>query len=118
MKYIVTVNGKEYEVDVAIANQEASVSSVTAPVAAPAPVAAAPAAPVASSGTKIEAPMPGNIWKVLKQVGEAVKEGDVVIILEAMKMENEILAPCDGKIASIVAAGGAVNSGDVLATIA
>lgn len=125
MKYIVTVNGKDFEVDVAVANGEVSVASVAqAPKAVPAPVApvapVAPAAPVAASAasTKVEAPMPGNIWKVLKQVGETVKEGEAIIILEAMKMENEILAPCDGTIATIVAAGGTVNSGEVLATIA
>lgn len=123
MKYIVTVNGKDFEVDVAVANGEVSVASVAStPKAAPAPVApAAPVAPVAPAvvaTTKVEAPMPGNIWKVLKQVGESVKEGDAIIILEAMKMENEILAPCDGKIATIVAAGGTVQTGEVLATLA
>ena len=99
---------------------------VAAPVAAPAPAApeapAAPAAPVApaavADGTQIKAPMPGTVLAVKKNVGDAVKAGDVVIVLEAMKMENDIVAPCDGTVKSINAPkGSTVNTDDVLAVI-
>ena len=135
MKYNVTLNGKIYEVDVtetdAVVTGISQVpvmmaaAPVAAPVAAPAPVAAAPevpaapAAPVAvADGTQIKAPMPGTVLAVKKNVGDAVKAGDVVIVLEAMKMENDIVAPCDGTIKSINAPKGtSVNTDDVLAVI-
>ena len=80
--------------------------------------AAAPAAAVAD-GTQVQAPMPGNILEIKVAVGDSVAEGDLLMILEAMKMENEILAPVAGKVAGIqVAAGAAVNSNDVLVVIA
>ena len=96
-----------------------------APVAAPAaPVAAAPAAPAApvsggaEGSVKIAAPMPGKILAVKANIGQAVKRGDVVMVLEAMKMENEITAPQDGTIAGInVAVGDSVESGDTLASL-
>lgn len=132
MKYVVTLNGKNYEVEVA--ETEATVLSVTdapvqatapAPVAAPAPAAApaaAPApvaaAPVAGDGEKVLAPMPGTVLGVKVNVGDAVKAGDVVIVLEAMKMENDIVAPCDGTIKQIlVQKTSTVNTDDVLAVI-
>ena len=138
MKYNVTLNGKIYEVDVT--ESDAIVTGISqvpfvaavpaAPVAAPAaapveaaPVAEAPAAPaapapVSADGTQIKAPMPGTILAVKKNVGEAVKAGDVVVVLEAMKMENDIVAPCDGVIKSINAPKGTtVNTDDVLAVI-
>lgn len=132
MKYVVTLNGKNYEV--LVEKGEAILESVTdAPVpapaapapaaaAAPAPAPAAPAAPaapvVAAAGTKLESPMPGTVVDIKAPVGTAVKEGDVVLILEAMKMENEITAPCGGTIAQIaVEKGQQVNSGDLLAVI-
>ncbi len=127
MKYVVNLNGKNYEVEV---NEcEAVVTNVTdavaAPVAAPAPVAAAPApaaapaaAPVSAEGTQVLAPMPGAILNVNVSVGAAVKAGDVLMILEAMKMENDIVAPCDGVVKQIpVVKGSTVNSDDVLAVI-
>ncbi len=139
MKYNVTLNGKIYEVDVtetdAIVTGISQVPVMTAapvaapaqaPVAAPAPVAeapaeapAAPAAPAAvADGTQIKAPMPGTVLAVKKNVGDAVKAGDVVIVLEAMKMENDIVAPCDGTVKSINAPkGSTVNTDDVLAVI-
>ncbi len=135
MKYNVTLNGKIYEVDVtetdAIVTGISQVpvmmaaAPVAAPVAAPAPVAAAPEAPAApaapvapADGTQIKAPMPGTVLAVKKNVGDAVKAGDVVIVLEAMKMENDIVAPCDGTIKSINAPKGtSVNTDDVLAVI-
>ena len=135
MKYNVTLNGKIYEVDVtetdAVVTGISQVpvmmaaAPVAAPVAAPAPVAAAPEAPAApaapvavADGTQIKAPMPGTVLAVKKNVGDAVKAGDVVIVLEAMKMENDIVAPCDGTIKSINAPKGtSVNTDDVLAVI-
>ncbi len=140
MKYNVTLNGKIYEVDVT--ETDAVVTGISqvpvvaaAPVAAAAPVVApvevaaapveaapaapaAPAVPVSAEGTEIKAPMPGTVVGVKKNVGDAVKAGDVVIVLEAMKMENDIVAPCDGTVKAIVATkGSTVNTDDVLAVI-
>ena len=127
MKYVVTLNGKNYEVEVE--KTEAVITNITeatAPVAAPAPVAtpaaapAAPAAPVAASaeGTKVIAPMPGAILSVAKNVGDSVNAGDVIVVLEAMKMENDIVAPCAGTIKQItVQKGTTVETDAVLAVI-
>ncbi len=119
--YRITVNGVAY--DVAVEELGAGTVPAAAPVAA-APVAAAPvapAAPVASGAdgaVKIAAPMPGKILAIKANAGQAVKKGDVVMILEAMKMENEITAPEDGTVASInVAVGDSVESGDTLASL-
>ena len=120
MKYVVTLNGKNYEVEVS--EQDAVLLSVTDAVAAPAPVAAAPAAPVAAApaavagdGTKVPSPMPGTILSVNVTVGQAVKTGDVLLVLEAMKMENDIVAPCDGTVKQLlVSKGSTVNTDDVL----
>ncbi len=122
MKYVVTLNGKNYEVEVT--EQEAVLLSVSdaaaapAPVAAPAPAAApaaAPATPVAGDGTKVPSPMPGTILSVNVTVGQAVKSGDVLLVLEAMKMENDIVAPCDGTVKQLlVSKGSTVNTDDVL----
>ena len=136
MKYNVTLNGKIYEVDVTesdavvtgvtqvpVAVAAPAVAPVAAPVAAPAAPAEAPAAapavaPVAADGTQVKAPMPGTILAVKKNVGDAVKAGDVIVVLEAMKMENDIVAPCDGTVKSINAPkGSTVNTDDVLAVI-
>lgn len=125
MKYVVTLNGKDYEVEVDELS-EAIVTNV-APTAAPAqaaPVAAQPAAPAAApapapvsgSGTAVKAPMPGTILKVNVTAGQSVKAGDIMFILEAMKMENEIVAPTDGTVSQVVAAkGSSVATDDVLA---
>lgn len=122
--YRITVNGTAY--DVAVEELGAgTVPAAAAPAAAPAPVAAAPvAAPVAPAASgaegavKVAAPMPGKILAIKANVGQAVKRGDVVMILEAMKMENEITAPEDGTIAGInVAVGDSVESGDTLASL-
>lgn len=129
MKYIVNLNGKNYEVEVE--EDSASVLSVTdAPQAAAAPaVPAAPAAPAAPAvaapvpvpsgeGEKVLAPMPGTILSVDVSQGQAVKTGDVLMIIEAMKMENEIVAPCDGAVAQIlVQKGSTVDTNAVLAVI-
>ena len=129
MKYKVTLNGRTYEVEVeagkAMLLDEyeaiAPAAPATAPAAAPAPVAAPSAAPATSlaAGEPVKAPMPGVVLKVQVQQGQAVKAGQVLVILEAMKMENEIVAPKDGTVAQIVAAKGAsVESGAPLVILA
>ena len=122
-KYRITVEGKTYEMDVELIGANGAVVApapvakaaapvVAAPKAAPAPVAAKPAE--VGSGSVV-APMPGTILKVLKATGDAVKAGEVVLILEAMKMENEITAPVDGTIASLnLTEGSTVAGGDLL----
>ena len=110
-KYRVNVNGTVYEVEL----EEMTGAPAAAPVAAPAPAAAA--AP-AAGGEKVTSPMPGTILSVNVAAGDAVKRGQVLMILEAMKMENEIMCPCDGTIASVsVTKGAAVESGTLLCTI-
>ena len=108
-KYKVNVNGTAYEVEI----EEMTGAPAAAPVAAPA------AAPVASgAGESITSPMPGNILAVNVAAGDMVKKGQVLMILEAMKMENEIMAPRDGKVTAVaVAKGAAVESGALLCTI-
>ena len=126
MKYKVTLNGRTYEVEVEqgkamlLDEYEAvapAAAPVAAPAAAPAPAApAAPAAPVAAvAGEAVIAPMPGNILKVNVTAGQAVKEGDVLVVLEAMKMENEIMAPKSGNVAQVlVQKGSSVDTGATL----
>ena len=131
MKYKVTLNGKTYEVEVekgkAILLDEYEAlapapDASAAPAAAPAaaPVAAAPAAPVnLAAGETVAAPMPGNILRIDVNQGDVVKSGQVLVILEAMKMENEIVAPKDGTVAQIVTSKGAVvDTGSPLVIIA
>ena len=118
--YRITVNGTAYDVAVEEvgAGTVPAVTPVAAPVAPSAAVTAAPAANGAEGSVKIAAPMPGKILAVKANAGQAVKKGDVVMILEAMKMENEITAPQDGTIAEInVAVGDSVESGDTLASL-
>ena len=112
--YKVNVNGKLYEITLEVVD---AAEVKTAPKAA-AP-AAAPAAPVAAGeGQKITAPMPGTILKVNVQNGQSVKNGQVLLVLEAMKMENEIVAPCDGVVTSVtVTKGASVTAGAVLCTL-
>ena len=124
MKYYnITVNGVAYSVSV---EETAAGAAPVAPAAAPAPKAApAPAAapkaaaPAGAAGAvAVKAPMPGNILDVKVAAGASVKAGDVLVILEAMKMENEIVAPQDGTVASVnVNKGDTVNSGDVLVSM-
>lgn len=147
MKYVATINGKKYEVEVekleayksldrnGVAAPAAPVLPASAPVqrpAAPAPVAAAPApapapAPVAApapaaaapaGATTVEAPMPGKILNIKVSEGQAVKFGEVVVIMEAMKMETEIVAPADGTVSKIlVKAGDSVDTGAALVAL-
>lgn len=117
-KYNVTVNGTAYEITLE-AVDAADVKAAPAPAAAPTP-APAPAAPApAAGGESVTAPMPGTILAVNVQNGAAVKKGDVLMILEAMKMENEIVSPVDGTVTSVnTSKGSAVETGAVLCTIA
>ncbi len=111
-KYNVNVNGTAYEVTVE--EVKGGAAPAPAPAAAPAP---APAA--AGSGEPVNSPMPGTILDVKVAAGQAVKSGDVLMILEAMKMENEIMAPKDGTVTSVaVSKGASVESGALLCTIA
>ena len=109
-KYRVTVNGTVYEIEL----EELTGAAPSAPAAPAAPaVAAAPA-----GGEQVTSPMPGTILAVNVAVGDTVKRGQVLMILEAMKMENEIMCPCDGKIASVnTSKGSSVESGTLLCVI-
>lgn len=120
--YTITVNGNVYDVTVEEGTGAAApVAQAVAPKAAPAP--AKKAAPKAASagtqgGVKVNAPMPGKILGIKANAGQAVKKGQVLLILEAMKMENEIVAPQDGTVASInVSVGEQVEAGAVIATL-
>lgn len=129
MKYVVTLNGKNYEVEVE--ETDAVITAVTdaAPAAPAAPVAAAaPAAPAAApapdaapaaaaDGQKVLSPMPGTILSVNVSVGSAVKAGEVILILEAMKMENEIVAPCDGTVKQLAVQKGSTVATDALLAV-
>lgn len=133
MKYTATLNGKQYEVELeridayepmprygeAPAAAPAPVAAPAAPAPAPAPAAAlAPAAAPAAGATTVEAPMPGKILNIKVSAGQAVKFGETVIVMEAMKMETEIVAPADGTVAQIlVKAGDAVDTGAALVTL-
>ena len=122
--YNITVNGVTYVVDVEEVSGAAS-APAAAPVQAAAPAPAAPkaapkaAAPAGKAGaTAVKAPMPGNIMKVNVKVGDAVKKGDVLVVLEAMKMENDVCAPADGVVASVnVNQGATVETDAVLVTL-
>ena len=127
MKYEISLNGRTYEVEVELAEPMNMADFQTFAPAAPAPVteavpAAAPAAPasavVTGAGETVDAPMPGNILKVNVTQGQAVKEGDVLVILEAMKMENEIMAPKAGTVTQVlVTKGSTVDTGAPLVVI-
>ena len=114
-KYKVNVNGTMYEITLEVVDE--GDSAAEAPKAAPA-APAAPASAPAAGGTEVKSPMPGNILAVNFANGQSVKRGDVLFILEAMKMENEIMAPCDGTVTVAVTKGATVDTGAVLATIA
>lgn len=130
MKYKVTLNGKTYEVEVekgkailldeyeALAPAPAQTAEPVATATAPAPVSA-PAPVNLADGETVSAPMPGNILRIDVKQGDTVKEGQILVILEAMKMENEIVAPKDGTVAQVVTSKGAVvDTGTPLIVIA
>ena len=122
-KYVITINGSQYEVVVEEADINAKFTKAETTKAAPAAPVAAPkaAAPKAASAgaTAVNAPLPGNILKVKATQGSAVKKGDLLCVLEAMKMENEILATADGTVTAVYAKEGtSVNTGDVLFELA
>ena len=124
MKYVATLNGKKYEVEIERVDEYRPLDR-GAQVSAPAPIlAAAPApkaAPKAAAGAgavKVAASVPGKVLKIAASVGQAVKAGDNIVILESMKMEIPVVAPQDGTVASIdVAEGASVENGDTLATM-
>lgn len=128
MKYKVTLNNRVYEVEVEMGQAmliDEYDAVAPAPAAAPAAPAAAPAAPAAvpaaalASGEVVKAPMPGNILKINVAPGQKVEEGDVLIVLEAMKMENEIVATKSGTVAQVaVSKGAVVETGAPLVIIA
>ncbi|MBQ3817407.1 MAG: biotin/lipoyl-binding protein [Clostridia bacterium] len=120
-KYNVTVNGTAYEITI----EAVDASRVTSKPAAPAKAETAPdkpanPAPASNAGGEtVSSPMPGTILSVNIQNGDSVKKGDILMVLEAMKMENEIMSPCDGTISSVnVSKGSAVETGAVLCVIA
>jgi len=118
--YTITVNGTVYDVTVEEGGMGSAPVRAAAPKAAPkAAPAAAPAAPAAGAGSvEVKASVPGKVFKVEAAVGAAVKAGDPIVILEAMKMEIPVVAPQDGTVASInVSVGDAIENGDVLATM-
>ena len=131
MTYKVTLNGRTYEVEVEagkaiLLDEYVAISPMSTPAPAAAPVEAAPAAPAPAAapaakpvdGEAVESPMPGNILKVNVSVGQSVGQGDVLVVLEAMKMENEIMAPRAGTVAQVlVSKGSTVDTGAVLVVL-
>ena len=114
-KYRVTVNGTAYEIELEelTGAAPAPAAATAAPAPAPAPAAAAPA-----GGEQVTSPMPGTILSINVAAGDTVKRGQVLMVLEAMKMENEIMCPCDGKVVSVnTSKGSAVESGTLLCVI-
>ena len=113
-KYRVTVNGTAYEIE--LEELTGAAPAPAAAAAAPAPAPAPAAAP--AGGEQVTSPMPGTILSINVAAGDAVKRGQVLMVLEAMKMENEIMCPCDGKIASVnTSKGASVESGTLLCVI-
>ena len=125
MKYKITLDGRTYEIEVVEENamllSEYEAIAPTAPAAAPvapAAPAAAPAPTITGAGESVNTPMPGTILQVLVSVGQTVKEGDVLVVLEAMKMENEITSPKNGTVTQVIAQPGTtVDTGVALVVI-
>ena len=121
-KFVVNVNGKSYEVEVeeigGAVSAPAAAPVVSAPAVSEAPKAAPAPAAAPAGATAVNSPMPGTIMSIAVKPGDSVKSGDVLCILEAMKMENEIVAPKDATVASVnVNQGQSVNSGDLLVSL-
>lgn len=129
-KFVVNVNGNSYQVEIeevgAFVAAAAPVKNAApaAPVTAPAPLAEAvqkpaeTAAPISvEGGIKLESPMPGTIVRIVAETGKAIKKGDTVVVLESMKMENDIVAPADGTVSVAVREGANINAGDIIAVI-
>ena len=124
-RFLIKINGKTYDAEVEVLGASAAAPAVApAPAAAPkaaapAPAPAAPAAaPKAGGPANVTSPLPGTVLRLVKHAGDTVAAGEVVMIVESMKMENEVVAPEAGRIASIaVAAGSAINTGDLLFTL-
>ncbi len=117
--YKVTVNGTAYEITLEAVDAASVATPAPTAAPAPAPAPAAPAPVANAGGETVNAPMPGNILSVKVSVGTQVKKGDVLVVLEAMKMENDIISPCDGTVTSVgVTNGTSVETGAVLCTIA
>ena len=117
--YIIRVNGIEYEVEVEKKSGASAVPAAKPAAAAAAPKAAPAAKPAAGSGEPVVCGTTGKVWKITSKEGDAVKAGDTILILEAMKMEIPVVAPCDGTVSSIVVAeGDPVETGKVVAYIA
>ena len=121
-KFVVNVNGKSYEVEVeemgGAVSAPAAAPGVSAPAVSEAPKAAPAPAAAPAGATAVNSPMPGTIMSIAVKPGDSVKAGDVLCILEAMKMENEIVAPKDATVASVnVNQGQSVNSGDLLVSL-
>lgn len=124
-RFLIKINGKTYDAEVDVIGASAAAPAVApAPAAAPkaaapAPAPAAPAAaPKAGGPANVTSPLPGTVLRLVKNAGDTVAAGEVVMIVESMKMENEVVAPEAGRIASIaVAAGSAINTGDLLFTL-
>ena len=127
-RFLIKINGKTYDAEVEVVNGSSAPAPSFAPAAAPAapvaapvaaPAAPAPAAAPAGGAATVTSPLPGTVLRLTKAAGDTVAAGDVVMIVESMKMENEVVAPEAGKIASIpVAVGTSINTGDVLFTMA
>lgn len=118
--FVITIEGKTYQVgveEVGVTESVAPVATETAPAKAETKPVSAPKAAAVTSGTKVNAPMPGLIKGLSVEEGATVKKGDVILILEAMKMDNDITAPCDGKISYKVTKGTNVDTGALMAVI-
>ena len=120
-RFLIKINGKTYDAEVEVIGASAAAPAPAAApkAAAPAPAPAAPAAaPKAGGPANVTSPLPGTVLRLVKNAGDTVAAGEVVMIVESMKMENEVVAPEAGRIASIaVAAGSAINTGDLLFTL-
>lgn len=115
--FIVTVDGKQYEVGVEEVGATAQATPVVTEVKAVAPAAAPAKKAAVTNGTKVKAPMPGLIKALSKEEGATVKEGEVILVLEAMKMDNDITAPCSGTISYKTTKGSNVDTGALMAVI-